>query len=180
MIWNTSISITLDSMDPKKFISLYRWDIIGISKIRVWVAVDIGITSNVEVMNMYKSWTIGRVVDHSIVLLVLPYTNMFWFNLIWLTLQGEREIFIRVAPYSIRCPRFFSKSTKYEATSTPNHCNGCTLVVTLVMKIFSLPSIQQAPIQDIKIYGYSILRQPPINLKTLDFGKNNWINIFSH
>ena len=164
----------------KKFISIYRWYIGGIYKIRVWFAVDIGITRNVEVMTMSKSWTIGRVAEYSILPLVLTYTNMFWFNFIWLTLQGEKESFIRLAPYSIRRPWFISTSTNYEATSTPNHCNGCTLVVIIVMKIFSLPSIQKAPIQDLKIYGYSILRQPPINFKTLDFGKNHWINILSN
>ena len=138
MMWNTSIYFTLGFMDTYKNSLVFPgW----IPKRRIWFAIDIGITINVEVMNMSKGWTIGRVAEYSTATLILPYKNMFWFNFILLNFKGEQESFTRLAPSFIRCPRFIRNSTKYESTSTSNHCNGCTLVVTLVMKISSLPSI---------------------------------------
>ena len=148
------------------------WKLIGRSKIRVWDDVVIGIIISTEVTTMSKYWTIVRPVQHSIGTHVLLYEHLFHPNFIWWNLQWEQESFIRLAITMNKCPWFIRKSTKYEATSTPNHCNGRTLVVTLGMKIWCLSSIPWSPIQELQISRYPILWQPTLNLRAPVFGQN--------
>ena len=134
----------------QKCISLFMWNPICTSKIRLLIADDIGITGIVEVVATSNCWTIGRVIESSIGTLVLIYMQFCYTNFIWRTLQGEQETFIRLTIFMNRCPWSIIKYIKYESTSTLNHCNACTLVVTLGMETWSLPSILWALIQDIK------------------------------
>ena len=171
-LWHFEISV-----DNQNIYSLSGWDLISNSKIILQISVVIVVTGNAEVRTTSKYWTIDREVKHIIGTHVLLYEHLFHPNFIWWNLKWEQESFIRLAITMNKCPWFIRKSTKYEATSTPNHCNGRTLVVTLGMKIWCLSSIPWSPIQELQISRYPILWQPTPNLIDLMFGQNIWFDL---
>ena len=156
------------------FISLSRWDLICIYKIIARISVISGININTEVMSNSKYWTKGRVVQNTFRTNILLYSHLCCSNFILWTLQGEQESLIRIIIPSIEFPWFISKSTNYEAITTQNHFNDCTLVVTLGIKVWYLPYIPWYPVHNIQISTYSILYQPLLNLRTPMFGEKFW------
>ena len=129
-------------MQPKMY-QFSRWDLIGISRIRGLLSVVIGTIGNVEVTSTKppRGWTMVRVVQHRIGTYVLLYAHLCCFNFTWWTIQWKQENFIILAISSRRCPWFIIKCTKYEAITTPNNGNGCTLFFALGIKIWCIPTV---------------------------------------